>query len=168
MTRRGFGFDRAALAALAAPALGVAGWSWLQAHPQYNPWAPLRLDDPPGWATARKLVRLRGDPAECRATLARSGVAFRALPETGIGECRRADRVVLTGFPLRPAAPEATCAVDAGLVLWLQGGVQPAAQEFLGQRVAAIEHYGAHSCRRLYGRASGGWSETGGKSGGSR
>ena len=159
MTRRGCGFDRVALAALAALALGLAGWNWLLAHPQYNPWAPLRLDDPPGWATARKLVRLRGDPAECRATLARSGVAFRALPETGVGECRRADRVVLTGFPLHPAAPEATCAVDAGLVLWLRSGVQPAAREFLGQRVAAIEHFGTHSCRRLYGRASGGWSE---------
>ena len=123
--------DRLALLALLVLAGFVGARAWLHQHPQHNPWAPLNLSDPPGWATARKLVRLRGDPGECRATLARSGVAFIALPPTGAGECRRDDRVVLApaSATLRPAQPEATCAVDAGLVLWLRHGVQPAARE---------------------------------------
>ena len=49
------------------------------------------------------------------------------------------------------------------LVAWSQGfdgqGVQPAAEELLGTRVARIEHFGAYSCRRIYGRDSGRWSE---------
>lgn len=164
MTRRRFAFDRLLLALLAAFAIGLAGWNWLQAHPQHNPFAPLDLDDPPGWATARKLVRLRNDPAECRATLARSAIAFTVLPPVGEGACRRDDGLTLAadparGLAFRPAVPEATCAVDAGLVLWLRHGVQPAAERLVGSRVVALEHFGTHSCRRLYGRESGGWSE---------
>jgi hypothetical protein len=100
----------------------------------------------------------------CRAVLARSGIAFSALEPVGEGECRRADRVQLApdaarGLTFRPDAPDATCAVDAGLVLWLRDGVQPAAERAFGTRVVAVEHYGTHSCRRMYGRAEGAWSE---------
>lgn len=140
-----------------------AGWHWLQAHPQHNPWAPLSLDDPPGWATARKLVRLRDDTQECRAFLTRSGVDFADLPPAGEGECRREDRTVLAsrslGLVLRPDAPQATCAVGAGLALWLRQGVQPAASELLGSRVVALGHYGTNSCRRIGGGQTGNWSE---------
>lgn len=58
-----------------------------------------------------------------------------------------------------PTAPDATCAVDVALVLWLRNGVQPAASRILGSRVATIEHYGTHSCRRINGSAKGAWSE---------
>ena len=77
------------------------------------------------------------------------------------GECRRDDRVVLApaSATLRPAQPEATCAVDAGLVLWLRHGVQPAARDLLGSEVVAIEHFGTHACRRRYGRKDAPWSE---------
>ena len=35
----------------------------------------------------------------------------------------------------------------------------PAATALLGSRITRIEHYGAFSCRRLYGRSEGRWSE---------
>ncbi|MBW8783112.1 MAG: extensin family protein [Novosphingobium sp.] len=162
MTRVGW-LDRSALALLFWGALTLFARAWLAAHPQDNPWAPLSLTDPPGWATARKLVRLRGDPAECRAVLARSGIAFTALPAVGEGECRRADRVQLAdgaaAVAFRPSTPEATCALDAGLVLWLRNSVEPAAQRLLGSRVVALEHYGTTACRHIRGSDSGGWSE---------
>jgi hypothetical protein len=153
-----------AFAALMLLAAALAGWAWLREHPEHNPWAPLRLDDPPGWATTRKLVALRSEPGECRAVLTRSGIAFASLPPAGEGACLRSDRIVLTPdlgprVALSPAAPQATCAVAAGLALWLRQGVQPAASELLGSRVVALEHFGTHSCRRLYGAAEGGWSE---------
>lgn len=162
--KRGFAFDRWAIFLLALAALAFAGWRWLDAHPQYNPWAPLRIGDPPGWATARKLISLRDDPAECRGFLARSEVAFTTLPPTGEGACRRSDRLIAApdaaaGLVLRPAGAEASCAVNAGLALWLHGGVQPAAERHLGARVAAIEHLGTHNCRRIGGGAGGSWSE---------
>jgi len=151
--------DRAAFTLLVLGGLVLAGRAWLADHPQHNPWAPLDLNDPPGWATQGKLAGVRDDPAECRAVLERSGVAFEALPPAGEGECRREDRTVLVEAPLAPAPPPATCAVGAGFALWLRQGVQPAAEELLGARVARIEHFGAYSCRRLDGRATGRWSE---------
>jgi hypothetical protein len=144
---------------LVAGALFLAARGWLEEHPQHNPWAPLDLGDPPGWATQRKLAALRRDPAECRAVLERSGVTFTALPAAGEGACRREDRTVLDETALAPGAPAATCAVDAALVLWLNQSVQPAAEALLGSPIARVEHLGAYSCRRLYGRDEGPWSE---------
>jgi len=154
-----FPLDRALLALLAIAALLLAARAWLHDHPENNPWAPLSLDDPLGWATQRKLADLRNDPAECRAVLERSGVAFRRLDPAGEGECRRSDRTMLTDAPLSPREPVASCAVGAGLELWLRQGVQPAAEDLLGSPVARIEHFGTYSCRRLYGRSTGAWSE---------
>lgn len=154
-----FRFDRTLIFLLLLTALAVGARAWLAEHPQHDPWAPLDLRDPPGWATQRKLAALRADPLQCRDVLARSEVAFEALAAAGEGACRREDRTVLTDAPLAPAPPATTCAVAAALELWLRRGVQPAARELLVSPVARIEHFGAYSCRRLYGRAEGPWSE---------
>ncbi len=151
--------DHAAFAVLLLLCGFVGALGWLDAHPQHNPWAPLSLDDPSGWATARKLVALRSDPAECRAVLDRGAVAFAELGPAGEGECLRADRVTLKEAPLSPASPAATCAVFAMFERWRRQIVEPAARELLGASVAQIEHLGTYSCRRLYGRAEGRWSE---------
>ncbi len=132
---------------------------WLEEHPEHNPWAPLMLDDAPGWATERKLARLRGDPEECRAVLDRSGVSYRELEAAGEGECRLEDRIALDEAPLTPSSPSTTCAIAAAFERWLRQTVQPAARDILGTSVVRIEHLGAYSCRRLYGRATGRWSE---------
>lgn len=151
--------DRAVILLLVVAAVLLAGRAWLRDHPQHNPWAPLDLRDPPGWATQKKLAALRADPAECRAVLERSEVAFAVLDAAGEGECRRTDRTTLPGFPLAPRSPPTTCAVAAGLELWLDRAVQPAAAELLGSRVERIEQIGAYSCRRIGGGESGRWSE---------
>lgn len=160
-----FALDRWLLAGLFLLVLAVGGRLWLREHPSYDPWAPLMMaDDPDGWAVKAKVAALRRDPAECRAFLARSGIAFTRLEPAGQGECRREDRQVLApdrdmGLVLRPAAPQATCAVDAALVRWLVHGIQPAAKAVLGTRVTALEHYGTSNCRRIGGGSSGNWSE---------
>jgi len=152
-------FDRIALPALIALALALAAKGWLDVHPEHIPWGPLNLNDPPGWATAGKLAALRGDAPACRAVLARSGVAFTALPPTGDGTCARPDRTVLDKLSLRPSHPATTCAVAVGLEVWMRRSVQPAARDLLGSEVVRIEHLGAYSCRRIYGRSEGAWSE---------
>ncbi len=154
-----FSLDRTIIGLLLLGAALLGGRAWLEEHPQHNPWAPLSLDDPPGWATQRKLASLRDEPDECRAVLERSNVAFRALDPAGEGECRREDRTVLAGAPLSPSQPIATCAVAAGFELWLRQSVQPVAEELLGSPVAQVEHFGTYSCRRIYGREAGNWSE---------
>lgn len=152
-------WDGTAFAALLLLNVLVGARLWLFEHPEHNPWAPLTLGDAPGWATQSKWARLRQDPADCRAVLDRSAVSFEQLDAVGVGECRRADRVVLRNAPLAPSPPATTCAVSAGFERWLRHAVQPAAQEIFGTDVARIEHLGAYSCRRLYGREDGPWSE---------
>jgi hypothetical protein len=139
--RSGYRAARLALAALVLLMLGIAGWQWLQNHPEHNPWAPLNLNDPPGWATRAKLARLKGDVTECRAVLGRSDVAFTALEPTGEGPCARPDRTRLGDYPLAPKTPPVTCPVAAAL------------------EIKRIEHLGAFSCRRMYGGSDGPWSE---------
>jgi len=158
-TIESFTLDRTILGLLVMLALFLAGRAWLADNPQHDPWAPLDLNDPPGWATQTKLAALRADPDECRAVLERSGIAFTALPPTSEGECARPDRTVLTDAMLSPAGRPSTCPVAAGTELWLRQGVQPAAQDMFGSPVARVEHLGIYSCRRIYGGSSGNWSE---------
>jgi hypothetical protein len=152
-------FDRLAFIALVAGALALTGKAWLDAHPQHNPWAPLDLRDPPGWTTPRKIAALRSDAAACRAVLARSEVAFGSLDPAGEGACLRPDRTVLADAPLAPNRPPTTCAVAVGLEMWLRDVVRPAAAEELDSPIARVEHIGAYSCRRIYGRGDAPWSE---------
>lgn len=150
---------RLAIAALVPFALALAGWQWLLRHPEHNPWAPLNLNDPPGWATRAKLARLKGDAAECRAVLERSKIAFTALAPIGEGPCARPDRTRLGNYPLAPDTPPVTCPVAAALEIWRRDSVAPAARRIMGSEIARIEHLGAYSCRRMYGGRRGPWSE---------
>ncbi len=150
---------RRAMMALVLVVAAIVGWQWLQTRPQHNPWAPLDLRDPPGWATAQKLTALREDVGECRAVLARSKVAFTALAAAGDGSCARPDRTQLGNYPLAHSTPAVTCPVAAALELWRRESAAPAARAILGSDLARIEHLGAFSCRRMYGGADGPWSE---------
>jgi hypothetical protein len=150
---------RLTMTALVLLMLGIAGWQWLRQHPEHNPWAPLNLNDPPGWATRAKLARLKGDAIECRAVLGRSDVAFTALEPTGEGPCARPDRTRLGDYPLAPNTPPVTCPVAAALEIWRRDSVAPAARSIMGSEIKRIEHLGAFSCRRMYGGSDGPWSE---------
>ena len=132
---------------------------WLEEHPQHNPWAPLDISDPPGWATRQKLSDLRNNSDACRVILARSGIGFISHEATGEGECRREDRLSLTRAPLSPSLPQTSCAVAAGFAMWFSQSVEPAAREILGSGIARIEHLGTYNCRRINGAESGVWSE---------
>lgn len=159
-----FPIDRIAIGLLVIAAVSIAAWNWLRDHPQHNPWAPLEIDQPVGWATARKLIMLRNSASQCRAVLERSSIDYTALPPAGSGVCLRPDRTVLTpdpgrGLALSPAPADATCAVHAGLAIWLRHNVQPAAERLLGSRVVKLEHFGTASCRRIGGGEAGNWSE---------
>jgi hypothetical protein len=154
-----FKWDRRAFALVFLGALFVAARAWLAEHPEHDPWAPLDLRHPVGWATAMKLRALRGDVGQCRAVLARSEVAFSELPAAGEGPCARTDRTRLDRYPLAPSPPPTTCAVALGLQLWQRDTLTPEAEAIFGSKVERIEHLGAYSCRRLYGRGEGPWSE---------
>ncbi|MBH1998408.1 MAG: extensin family protein, partial [Sphingomonadaceae bacterium] len=60
---------------------------------------------------------------------------------------------------LSPASVAPSCPVVAALKLWEWQVVQPAAQRIYGQPVRTIRHFGSFSCRRMYGRSQGDFSE---------
>jgi hypothetical protein len=143
---------------------GFLAWGYARNHPEDVPWTGLDLARPVGAFTGRKLAALGGEPEECRALLRRAGIRFVALPRRGDTQCGYGDAVRFSpggalDLAWRPAGLATSCPVAAGLALWEWHVVQPAALRRFGVGVAAVEHYGSYSCRRLYGRAEGAWSE---------
>lgn len=130
---------------------------------RHNPFAPLAIDEEPGWLTGYKLGRLEADGALCLGVLRRaSGLAVTPVPDRDVAEgCgfRDAVRLDRTAVPLAPASPTATCALAAAYALFERHGLDPAAREVLGQRMARVEHLGTYSCRNMYHRSSGRRSE---------
>jgi hypothetical protein len=151
-----------ALALLAFAAF--LAWGYARNHPENVPWTKLDLAQPIGAFTGRKLAALGGEGEQCRALLRRAGIRFTALPPRRAAQCGYDDAVRFTGggaldIAFRPADLGTSCPVAAALALWEWHFVQPAALRRFGTRVAAVEHYGSYSCRRLYGRSEGAWSE---------
>jgi hypothetical protein len=133
-------------------------------HPENLPWTALDLTRPVGMFTGRKLAALRDDPALCPRLMQEAGIRFEALPpRSGGPACTYADAVRLSDEGARgiSIAPDAgmSCPAAAGLALWEWHVVQPAAARHFGSRVAAVEHLGTYSCRRVNGREEGEWSE---------
>lgn len=151
--------DSRALLIMISGAFLLAGWIWLQQNPQHDPLSPLDLNDPPGWATAGKLEDLAGNRSKCLQVLSNSDVKFTALPGEGDGPCGLPDRTQIGNPLVVPAGAIATCPVNAGLALWLNHGVQQAAEEHLGTKVTRILHLGTTNCRRMNSSQTAPWSE---------
>ncbi len=133
-----------------------AGYDWLRKHPQHNPFTPLNLSHPSGWATQTKLAAFAGDPDSCFAALGQAGVVHMRLPAIGTGACVADQRTQIARWTSAPAqfqpggvAP--SCAVSAALLLWQRDVVQPQARLHLGRNVRLIEHLGSYNCRSIRG-----------------
>jgi hypothetical protein len=130
---------------------------------QNLPWTALRLDQPIGLFTQSKLIKLGQSRPACLALLESSGLRFQAIPAHGDQQCAANNTVRLnagqTMLALSPASVAPSCPMAVGLLLWQTQVLQPLAQRQFSASVARIEHYGSYSCRRLYGRSTGGWSE---------
>jgi hypothetical protein len=140
------------------------GREYVRTHPQDVPWTALDLRHPQGRFTLRKLVSLGDDPAQCRALLGAAGIADAAAPPKSEGEqCGYTDGMRLAGSgrttSFAPAGLVTSCPVAAALALLERDVLQPAAARHLRTKVAMVEHAGSYSCRRLYGRAEGQFSE---------
>ena len=145
--------------------LGLLLYGHARRHPEDVPWTRLDLGRPIGAFTGRKLAALAGKAETCRALLDRAGIRYTALPaRSADAQCGydgairfRSGGALAIGW--RPADLGTACPVAAGLALWEWHVVQPAALRHFGAKVASIDHFGSYSCRRLYGRETGGWSE---------
>jgi hypothetical protein len=149
------------LAVALALALVAGGIALQQGHlhlpDRYNPWAPLVIEDEPGWLTRWKLSRLRSDAESCRQVLAQTSWQYQPLPDrvTGPGcgfrNAVRIDRTrLLLGEPFSLSCPAAV-----SLALWERHVLLPASQQHFGRKLVRLEHFGSYSCRNLYGREAG-------------
>lgn len=134
---------------------------YIRRHPQNVPWTPLDLRDPVGRFTLHKLSSLGERPAQCRVLLRRAGLGDVAAPPKRESEqCGYVDGVRLVrDTSYSPSGLVTACPVAAALTLFERETLQPAAQRHLGSEVVSIDHAGSYSCRRLYGRSDGRFSE---------
>ncbi|MBX3563686.1 MAG: extensin family protein [Sphingomonas sp.] len=143
----------------------LLGLAVLRGRPQDLPWTRLDLGAPIGMFTGRKLAGLTDNYARCRALLRAAGVRYTMLPAVkGDGQCGYSDGIRFDEggsqqIDYSPANLGTSCPVAAALAVWEWNVVQPAAQRRFGARVTRIEHLGSYSCRRIYGRSAGDWSE---------
>jgi hypothetical protein len=147
---------------LALLALGyLAVRDYARRYPQDVPWTALDLTDPVGRFTGRKLAALTQEPAKCRALLRAAASEDVPIPPRLISsDCGYDDGVRLASSDVRfaPAGLVTACPVAAALHLF-EAEVQRSALRLFNSRVAAIEHAGSYSCRRLYGRSEGQFSQ---------
>jgi hypothetical protein len=136
--------------------LWLAWWT-VPLPPQWDPWAPLNIAEPPNWLTPYKLMRLRGNPSLCQAALATSSLAFRAQADSPSGtRCPLVGVVRVSGGAVRLSSSFlATCPVAVAFALFERHGLQPAAQAAFNSRVVEVEHLGSYACRNVYHRAQG-------------
>lgn len=135
-------------------------------EPERFPWTPLSLADPIGDFTGRKLAALGTQAGHCADLLDAIGSANREVgarrsSEAACGFDQGIELRSATGTALRftPAKVITSCPVAAALFLWERDVIQPAALQLFGEKIVRIDHFGSYSCRRLYGRSEGAFSE---------
>ena len=122
--------------------------------PNALPWSTVQLDEEPLWFAKFQIGKLEGDSRICFEALARSRLEFRHLDDrpirNGCGVVNRTE-IVQSNIPYS-AGFESTCALAAALY-WYEQRLDVLAQDYLGENIARIEHFGTYSCRNIYGRA---------------
>ena len=103
--------------------LALAALTLVRNRPQDVPFTPLKLDQPIGMFTGRKVAALTGDFARCRALLDETGVRYETLAPVEGDQCGYTDGVELTGggsrsIDFRPSGLGVSCPVAVGLALW--------------------------------------------------
>ena len=152
--------------------VGAAWLGWreyqrlVRTSPEIFPWTPLSLNDPIGPFTSENIAALDDDFERCAGLLDAAGAEARRTPpvRSRTAECGYEQALELRpgddeALRFTPAGLKTACPVAAALLLWQRRVVQPAAVRHLGEDIASVEHFGSFSCRRLYGRSEGPFSE---------
>jgi hypothetical protein len=121
--------------------------------PALNPLPAVDLSEPNPWLVDWRLASLRYDHALCRRVLVRPYIEAQPIADTPINKgCGLINAVRMSRAGGAHAGfDRLTCQMAAALALWLEHDVQPLAQEFLGQRVIALQSSGSYACRNIAG-----------------
>jgi hypothetical protein len=142
-------------AILMALILGGLTWAFRQGLvPWYvNPLPAIDLGRPNPWLADWRLAALRYNPDLCRRVLVAPHVDAQPIadnpPHAGCG-WTNAVRISAAGG-VRAGFDKITCEAATALALWLEYDLQQVAQATLGQRVTAMQSFGAYACRNVIG-----------------
>lgn len=143
--------------------LAAGGWALWTLPPQYNPFAPLTLDEPPTVVTRYKLRQLANHPQECAALLAqaqaRGMISWRAQADS-TGRCPLSKVVRVTRFGTVSLSSSflASCPLAVRTAMFIHRAA-PGAMQVQGSALVRIDHVGSYACRNIYHRAQGRRSE---------
>ena len=122
---------------------------------EWNPWAPLTLEEPESLLTRWKIGQLSGDREACAAWLAAAPATDQApLPDhadtdTLLCGWKAAHQITrLDGVRFSSPFPLA-CGTAVALARWERHTLQPAARTHLGSEVVRMEHLGSYACRTI-------------------
>lgn len=146
------------LCVLVLIAIGVAFDKGVWEIPrEWNPFAPLRIEEPVTPVTGWKLKRLKGDRQGCLAALETwpgGTLEYQPLADyTPVADCPLTNVVRLnaSGVAFNHSFV-ATCPLALSWLMFEHHYLQPAAKNLLGSPVSRVEHYGSFACRNIYGR----------------
>ena len=133
--------------------VATVGYRWLP--PDYNPFIPLTLDDPPGRITQYKLRRLT--PEACASLLLQANQrdlirtqpvadSGGACPLNNVVRVRSFGPVSLNGSFL------ASCPLALSSALYISQQARPLTKRYMGSDLARIDHLGSFACRNIYHR----------------
>ena len=155
--------DRARMVLTVLLAVWFVWWLGRIAPPEHVPWRELDPNAPIGTATKAQLLRVSLAPSETCAELADAMEGLDSVPaepRDGGEICGWEVARLVSAMESVELAGESSmqCPLSLGVGLWLRE-VDALARERLGSGVARVHHFGTYSCRRMYGRSSGRWSE---------
>ncbi|HBC81487.1 MAG TPA: extensin [Escherichia sp.] len=139
---------------------GIVGYRHLPSY--YNPFAPLRLDDPPGRITQFKLKRLT--PEQCDALLVEANqkrlIASQPVADS-TDTCPLTNTVRVRDFgPVKLSSSFlASCPLALSSALFVQQQARPLTARYMSSELVRIDHLGSYACRNIYHRANARLSE---------
>lgn len=135
-------------------ALLAVGAFWFGLVPQrLSPLPALTLDERPGWFVDARLATLRYDAPSCQALLKPPHIDATPISDQPIKDgCGWVNAVRFDNAGgAKLSVDKLTCEMAAGVALWLEYEVQPAAEKAFGARVASVEDFGTYDCRNIIG-----------------
>lgn len=128
---------------------------------QHNPFLPLKIEDPLGLATRSKIAGYSTRADACYDVLQSGDIHYTALQDTDPDQpCgfRHAVTLERSLFPYSSSL-QMTCPLTVALSVWERQSIVLRAKQHLTSPVVRILSAGSYNCRRLYGRATGKYSE---------
>jgi hypothetical protein len=118
-----------------------------------NPFPAVDLGRPNVWFVDWRLAAIKYNADLCRRVLVAPYIEAQPISDSPIRNgCGWVNGVRMSSAGgVRAGFDKVTCEAAVALALWLQYDLQQVAQEYLGQRVVAVQSFGTYSCRDIIG-----------------